>query len=301
MKCPKCNNDNNDNSKFCKYCGSDLKKEINDEEKYVEAYVGKNYNNFKTGTFNVGAFFLGPIYLLYRKMYLYAFVFVIISIILSFCIPIVANIVLAFVINGLYLEMAREYVRNVKYTNKDISEEELLNRCRKRGGTTLGAPIIFSLVIVAFFTLLIIGLFFLFAEMYDDISETTRDIELKYDIPSGFEESYEGSYSAYGDNHHCYITINEDVNYNFSSEDEYYKNKANGNDLLKKSINGNTWYYFVTNNSLNNPTYTYMMVKGNKEFEIRYDVYKDDDKYCANNLDSFINSLKIVDKKGLEA
>ena len=95
MKCPNCNNDTNNNDKFCKYCGSNLKKEILDEEKCLEAYVGIKYEKFKSSNFNVGAFFLGPIYLLYRKMYIYAFIFIVLFLLAFFWLPLVINIILA--------------------------------------------------------------------------------------------------------------------------------------------------------------------------------------------------------------
>ena len=45
---------------------------VDEDEVLLEAFVGENYNSFKTDSFNVGAFFLNTIYLFYRKMVLYA-------------------------------------------------------------------------------------------------------------------------------------------------------------------------------------------------------------------------------------
>ena len=148
MRCPNCNSENVSGDKFCRYCGCELNAEekVEDNTKFVQAYVGYNYDSFMTGTFNVGAFFFGPVYLLYRKMYLYAFAFIFISILASFFFPLVANIVLGFVVNGLYLSHARDKVRFIKTQNKDLSETELLEKCKKMGGTTFIPVIIYYVI-----------------------------------------------------------------------------------------------------------------------------------------------------------
>ena len=81
MYCPNCGKEMNDNDKFCGNCGNNIAGGVNpsqntsnnsfEEEELLKAYVGNNYESIANGGFNIAAFFLGGIYLLYRKCYLF--------------------------------------------------------------------------------------------------------------------------------------------------------------------------------------------------------------------------------------
>ena len=99
MICLKCGNEIKENEQICEKCGynkntvnnndnpygitnrgvynpnavdKEKAKETLDHQKQfqelVEIYIGPKYYNFKKGKFSWCAFFLGPLYILYRKM-----------------------------------------------------------------------------------------------------------------------------------------------------------------------------------------------------------------------------------------
>ena len=98
MKCPNCKATIDDNSKFCDYCGKEIKNEQlitkKDEitkEEYYKHFIGDNYYTFRN-KFNIAAFFLGGLYLFYRKQYIFGTIFIIITVLTIFITPLIAII-----------------------------------------------------------------------------------------------------------------------------------------------------------------------------------------------------------------
>lgn len=308
MRCSNCNSENVSGDKFCRYCGCELNAEekVDDNTKFVQAYVGYNYDSFMTGTFNVGAFFFGPVYLLYRKMYLYAFAFIFISILASFFFPLVANIVLGFVVNGLYLSHARDKVRFIKTQNKDLSETELLEKCKKMGGTTF-IPVIIYYVINLIFLVFVFWIFYLIIkeedrDTIDNEQLYNTNVEVVYDVPTNFERiKNENEFVSMNDNHYCRIKSYNSYKLDAIDDKEYVEQGAEDNDIITQTINGNTWYSYIEKGYSKESIHTYISIKEDKVFCIEYTIYSDYDKYCSDSLKPFINSLKLVDKSGVEA
>ena len=100
MLCLKCGNEIKDNEQICSKCGynkntisntdnpfgiknqgiynpnavnkEEAKEKLDHQQQFhqlVEIYIGPLYNNFKKGSFSWCAFFLGPVYFIYRKLY----------------------------------------------------------------------------------------------------------------------------------------------------------------------------------------------------------------------------------------
>ena len=288
MKCHKCNNEVVEGANFCRYCGANLKdgtveKTISDDEKYIKEYVGEKYDKFKNGTFNVGAFFLGPIYLLYRKMYLYTFIYILIAMFFSW-IPIVPNLILGFFVNGMYLNKASEDVKNIKLNNSGLNNHEIIELCRKKGGTSIVPPLIYVLIVIVIISLLTALMFLLFYGIkdydyqqnnYNNTEEKTYpkdDNELEFDY-TGFERTSSNGYVSNNGNRYCTIYVYNYTKYDTSTEKEYFTRRANGNDLLTDDINGHTWYYYIEkkNYSSNKYIYTryvYMALNGEKSYTI---------------------------------
>lgn len=316
MKCPKCNNDNLDGANFCRYCGYNLKDNssgqvLTDDEKFVEEYIGTSYDSFRNSSFNPGAFFLGPIYLFYRKMYLYAIIFILISMFISACIPVVLNIILGFIINGIYLEKARTDVRTIRRNNNGLSDEEILNLCKKKGGTTFVAPLIYVLIITIILVLAVMLIYYSwkyeekYSNEYDNNYNETESYdkyELRYEMPSKFEKRSDNYYVSgnYSDNHFCNIIFTNIHKYDDLSDREYFSNRTK-KELSSSDVNGQLWYYYIDDYSNSRKTYNYMTTKDKNVFQITYSIYSDDDNYCSDSLKPFINSLKLIDKTGVEA
>ena len=309
MRCINCNSEVEDDAKFCRYCGSELDRIVHDkneekkkdnslEERCIKAYVGENKYDSFFRPFNVFAFFLGPIYLLYRKMYLYTFLYFVILFVASFF-AIFANLVLAFIVNNMYLSKAKTDVRNIIRVNKNKTDEEIIDLCIKHGGTSFTAVILYLVIISVLSALSWWGI----NKIVEYDKKTTLDNdytlenELKYKVPSGFTKNSDNNYSSYNDNHHCYIYISKSYKESYLTETEYIERRYSNKNIEKKVINNNTWYLYV-DNYVSTKSNNFINISGNDVFIVRYHTYKDDDKYCSKSLDEFSSSLKIVDKSG---
>lgn len=106
------------------------------DEELIKLFIGERSDkilNLKGGS--IWAFLSGPSYLVYRKLYLYG----IIWLILSFFIPSGINYILLFVVafsfKKIYLSHVKKNVDKIKQENMDKEELEIKNICRKKGGT----------------------------------------------------------------------------------------------------------------------------------------------------------------------
>ena len=294
MRCIYCNSLINDDSNYCKFCGNDLSAAKNkmkdDSDKLERAFVGDKYDYFKKSPFNVGAFFLGPFYLLYRKMYLITFIYIIVA----GSIPIISNIILAFIVNYLYLEHVKSKVKDIK-NSSTLSTDSILDICEKKGGVSFVAPLIYFIIIVGILALAIYGIYKIDEQNDHFIEKSNIDEELIYDIPNGFEERGYNSYYSFNTNHNC--TINIESKY---VDNENIDNYSNGNDVSTEIINGAVWFLTIDKNNTGMINYKYIIFK-DKAYFINYYIYKDDDKFCSKSFDTFKNTIKFVDNSSTEA
>lgn len=216
MRCPNCNSLIADDINFCNYCGENLHKEnttnntvvnntqttttLNVKEEYLSAYIGKNYDTIKQKGFNVFAFFLTHYYLLYRKQSKYFWMLVGISFftlffggigsIVSFIIPIFAGIKF----NEMYIQEAEKDIQQIVNTNKGKTDEEIIELCKQKGGTsTVGPAILFT--IQAIFTITLIIAFIML--MAVSTNTETDSYKPNNDYNSNYEYEYNNEYEYY--------------------------------------------------------------------------------------------------------
>lgn len=132
---------------------------INDET-LLRAFIGNNYEKITTQPFNIAGFFFTGFYMLYRKMFLYALVFIlantiITAIINSSIISLIICVLVGLFVNKIYLSFAKEKIINIKATHPNSTPEELRAICTNKGGTSfltvilgLFAEIIITIIIV---------------------------------------------------------------------------------------------------------------------------------------------------------
>ena len=125
--------------------------------------MGKLYDKANRRKFSIPAFFFGGLYYLYRKLYIFGFIFVIISCIipilginmmsssllnatnfsasnllmpalLTFILPLVINIIYGFAFYPLYKSKVNKKLE--KYKNEAQSPTQLLDLARQKGGTS---------------------------------------------------------------------------------------------------------------------------------------------------------------------
>jgi len=191
MLCLKCGNEIKDNEQICRNCGynkntiqsednpfgvrnqgiynpnavdKDVANEKLEHEKQfnelAEIFMGKMYYNFKKGSFSWCAFFLGPLYIAYRKMLGVSILVYIINIALllifhwNFYAYTVASLVLCFFLGlsfkKIYYEDSMEKVGEIKKANPDKGFNQLAQIVKIKGGVNIAYPflLIFSAIAI---------------------------------------------------------------------------------------------------------------------------------------------------------
>lgn len=130
------------------------------DEILLENFIGNNAFKILTKKFSFPAFFLGPMYMLYRKLYLYGFALWILNVILAHFLPTYymyinfgVSVVLALVFNKIYLNHAHEEISKLKRLNAGLSFDALVSECRRKGGTNIWVTIIFGIIFLAYYGL----------------------------------------------------------------------------------------------------------------------------------------------------
>lgn len=141
----------------------------------IEAFIGKKSNSYyldkwvnlklsnKYVSWNWWAFFLSSYWLLYRKMYLWGFITIVINFVSiggvvigeTIIPPLVLSIILGLFGNSIYYNHAKEKIYKVK--KKDLPKENELKAIKKRGGINLAiALIMFILTLLLFYASIVL-------------------------------------------------------------------------------------------------------------------------------------------------
>ena len=207
MLCLKCGNEIKDNEQICSKCGynkntiqstdnpfgvknqgiynpnavdkEEAQERLDHEKEFhqlVEIYIGPMYYNFKKGTFSWCAFFLGPIYFAYRKLYAVGILIYLINVALSkfakyvrmnsliyFAIALMFQIFLGMTFKKFYFNECMERVGKIKQQNPDKGFNQLTEIVKAKGGTNLLIALLFIipiilLIILAILTSAMIGI-----------------------------------------------------------------------------------------------------------------------------------------------
>ena len=324
MKCPYCMHETDLGKPYCMNCGSHLAKQnVNNytgqnynfnqnknsfDIELQNSYMGPKANNFRKDVFNVGAFFFGVFYLIYRKMYVFAIGITLISTLFVIYFPELSEIfdifsfVLAFGVNKLYLKHVENKVNRIKSRSSTTSPSELLEICRKKGGTNIVAsiisPIIFvvAIFIIMFVLLLSIGeeaFDNMFNEEYQDdyINETINNSkieiennDLTYSIGKNFIEKnsyYAGEtlHSLSDNDNNCSVLSYNRTKYKNNTKEDltYFINERllilpSGEHVVdEKYINGHLWYYYEEEGNI--PIYHYVTTYNDEVYYIKFTSY----------------------------
>ena len=202
MNCSYCG-EKTDNSDFCHKCGNRLithtittNYEIGDT-KELETYIDKNSSKILSRRFSFPSFFLGSLYYLYRKMYLIAILFIVLSFAYSIgiyyvpedyklyisliylIVSVLFNIIIAIKFNSIYINHANKKINKIKNKYKDKSRFEVMERIKYSGSTNLFAPALAILII----GLLNVYIFYKQNDVVDNLSNA------KYKVTEGFRET----------------------------------------------------------------------------------------------------------------
>lgn len=277
---------------------------IMQDEKYIEAYIGKNYDKIMNSSFSWPTFLVSIIYFLYRKLWLYALIYYIINFLITLIfdsifnmptitslISIIYSFIVAMKFKDLYLYKINRDIKKIRMSTNN--EEEILEKIKKKGGVSNIALIIALVVYLVVFIIT-------FKEEYERISNilnNTGDIteekvtNIQYNVPEGFVNNYESNtYSSYkytDEENDCNFVI-QTMNNTYDNEETYLKNVYQANNIESIVINNNTWYYFNEEN-----TYIYALIYEDKLYTLNYYI-NIDSGVCSSSLNDLTNSLNLV-------
>ena len=280
------------------------------DEKYIEAFVGPNYQIIKNVKFSIGSLFFGGFYILYRKMYLLALLYFFLTIASTFLlgeaasfINMIINLILAFKFNDLYLAHAERKVEQIKQSNFDKTSTELLVECRKKGGVSLAKTI--AIIIIISIAIPLISLIGFALIIKDNVSTNPSPEEYSYQIkdlsynrqPNLLPLTTTDEYASFYYNNgtaNCNLDIK--TIYTTETTDEYLTNTYNI--TAPKSIStyqtqNILWKNISTNNSANEIS-VYATKKDDTIYTIKLFNTPEDHPTCTRVLNNVLNSSKFT-------
>ena len=162
--CSICGSELDKNGK-CKNCGNQGSFEstvnettqglsVKDYETLKMVYIGNNYVGIEESKLSFSSLLFGPIYALYRKIYLVGIVwlFIIVLLLLNFSvyvalsINLVFNIIMFLMFNSLYLKIIDKKINKIVDKHPNYTLEELKRICAKNGRTSPVFIVIFTIL-----------------------------------------------------------------------------------------------------------------------------------------------------------
>ncbi|MBR6253388.1 MAG: DUF2628 domain-containing protein [Clostridia bacterium] len=128
--------------------------------------VTKKQDTTVNPTAGVLGWAFGPVWFFYRKSYLIGFGFLFLSVLIGIltpeavsdthAIPMLMGLLYAFSANKLYLWDVRRKVKKIVEKNQYLSQEELIEKIRKKGGTSVVAVIIYAIMLILYIAFIIL-------------------------------------------------------------------------------------------------------------------------------------------------
>lgn len=193
-----------------------------EDEKYIKAYIGKNYNKIEKRKFNISAFVFSVFYLLYRKRYMLSFFLIVLILGIFFLINkflslsqieilliyvgilLIIMLILGLTFNKTYFQRAINKVSD--YKEKYKNNDDILIACTKKGRTNLARVFLIFLLPLFILSILLIILVF----KTTDKSDLNNFVdEVKESITSELENMF---YNASSDSVINYGNVGEVYN-----------------------------------------------------------------------------------------
>ena len=284
----------------------------NENDDLINAFIGDKADKIRNDSLSLWTLLFGDIYFLYRKMWLYAFIWMVIQSIASIClstlgslISLVLNVVLAFKFRDIYLHFVSKKVEKIKLNNANKSHDEIKSICAKKGGTSKASVIIVCILLVV--VCLLIGVGVVVVSQYINQNMNTNSTEnlntidkVKIIVPDFFDEPYTSkSFKRYETNlsysNSCVIYLNEYLAKSYDNNvDNYLKEKVGLEDVKinQEDINGVIWSYTAKIDESSTHIYAATLYN-NVIYTFTYDIYSDEDEKCVNAFEDIIKSLRL--------
>ena len=201
-------------------------------EDLLKAFIGKNYEKITTRPFNFAGFFFTTFYMFYRKMFLYSIILFLINLAIinftnQFIITILFNIVVGFLVNKIYLHYAKNSIDKIVSKNLTKTNDELINICANKGGTSVGSIFIGFLTelatsFVIFFIMSLMGIGNIIGNLINPSNWNINFTQKKDTVL--IEDVTISGYSCFVSN--CTVAIGKDNNF------ENYTLNTNNDDLF---------------------------------------------------------------------
>lgn len=197
MNCQNCGSKIKQGEFFCRMCGTKIENgqqiemlqqnnnmngNMYNNDALINAYIGKNVDKLRDGSFSWNILFLGNIYVLYRKMWLLWLLWFVATLIigmflssLSSVLTIAVNIIVATQFKKWYLKHVEEKVEKIKSKNPGASYEQLLAICTKKGGTAIWPIIIWAILCVIIIVVVIFFYLMVWSSIKNQITENTNN------------------------------------------------------------------------------------------------------------------------------
>jgi len=122
-------------------------------ERYIEAYIGEDYKLIKKSPFNIWAFLLNWMYLLYRKLYITGVIGLTLTVIVALFLTkyfliylLITVIVLGFGFNKYYVYIVKRKVENILKEYEGSDSFSLEKMCSEFGGVNIPMALIIYIV-----------------------------------------------------------------------------------------------------------------------------------------------------------
>ena len=132
--------------------------EVYDEnEKYIESYIGEDYKLIKRSPFNIWAFLLNWMYLLYRKLYITGIIGLIITLLVAIFYTkyfltyfIITIVLLGLLFNPYYVFIVKRRVKKILVDYEGSDPFSLQKICSELGGVNVVLALIIYLIFLVF-------------------------------------------------------------------------------------------------------------------------------------------------------
>ena len=298
---------------------------ISGDELYVYNYVGSFYKHIKNQKFSFSTLIFGPLHFLYRKLFFYAIIWLFALATIYYYIPnyfqlfyIAMNFFLATKFSEIYLNKVEQSVDKIKHQSLELTSKELLDKCKKSGGTLIKpitiVPLLIIISVIASIAPIVYDIYQISTNndySYDDnyydediykeeeLTNKTNIKDLEFEIPEGFTENYSSTYSktyTYETTDDlCRISLYSN-NYvsSYSTDDEFLNNNIyieNPPLSSQTTLNNTTWAMLVYNPNPTTTYYNFAHIHNNTGYLVTYDIVKDDTTTCSTKFQEFISTL----------
>lgn len=278
------------------------KQKVTSDEDYIKAYIGKTDSKWFNQQFSIPEAILGPFYYLYRKQFPQAIILIILYIASyrymgdnSLFIRFGINIILAFIFNKNYLKEVNRRVNIIKKQNQNATSDELLEKCKRQGGTLTAVQVLAAMAI--YFITIIVITTIKSPEIEQVHVEKIDNGIITYTIPEGMiTKTYYNNYQHFiktTDNGSCTLTVTND--YTTKEEDIFVKEQVNEyfseykqSNIEEMEINQLKWKYIILTKD-NITRNIYVLKDKNTIYEISF---SEENDACANDRNIILNSIQ---------